>query len=67
MRQRADSFHEDQVWESPRGFKYKVIEIKNGQALLRLGETGKGKLIRREWDAVINWVLIQDNQSFNPQ
>lgn len=67
MSQRVDSFHEGQVWESPRGFIYKVICIENGQALLRLGETGKGKPIRRKWDAVTNWALIQDKQSFNPQ
>jgi len=59
---RVDSFHIGQVWESPRGYLYKVMEVKNGQASLRLGLEGNGRIVRREWDAVINWVLRKDTE-----
>lgn len=60
MSNRADSFHIGQVWESPRLVLYKVMDIKNNQAILRLGPDGDGRLIRRDWDAVINWRLHSD-------
>ncbi len=56
---RVDNFHLSQVWESPRGNLYKVIGVtKGGQATLRQYVTKR--IIRRDWDAVINWVLRGD-------
>ena len=59
--ERVVSFHVGQVWESPKGFFYKVMDVnKGGQATLRLGSDGSGRIVRRDWDAVVNWVLVTD-------
>ncbi|TNF09437.1 MAG: recombinase [Gammaproteobacteria bacterium] len=59
---RVCQFHVGQVWESPRGYLYKVIGVqRGGQAVLRLGVDGTGRIVRRDWDAVINWVLYSDS------
>lgn len=61
---RGDNFHEGQVWESPRGTLYKVVKVvRGGQATLRLGSDGKGRIVRRDWDAVIGWYLHSDEVS----
>ena len=57
---RADSFHEDQVWQSPRGYFWKVEYVANGQATLRQGYDGNGRRARRQRDAVMNWILCAD-------
>ena len=58
---RADSFHVGQVWESPRGTLYRVMSVRRGgQAELRVGSTGGGRIVRRDWDAVVGWVLYSD-------
>ena len=58
---RFDSFHVGQVWESPKGTLYKVIEVKRGgQAVLRLGSNGKGRIARRDWDAVVGLFIYSD-------
>jgi len=63
---RVDSFHEGQVWQSPRGTIYKVVSVNHGgQATLRKGGDASGNIIRRPWDAVINWVLRSDPQVKN--
>lgn len=55
---RLDCFHVGQVWESPRGFLYRVINNRvGGQAALRLGVDGKGRIVRRGWSDVLNWRL----------
>lgn len=55
---RVNSFHEGQVWESPRGSLYKVMDVaRGGQAVLRLGRDGAGRIVRRDWDAVVSWIL----------
>lgn len=59
--ERVCSFHVGQVWESPRGCLYKVMKVQNRQATLRLGVDGSGRIVRRPWDAVINWVLYSDS------
>lgn len=62
----TDCFHPGQVWESPRGTLYKVIENRvGGQATLRLGADGKGRIHRRGWSDVINWTLHLDGASEN--
>ena len=59
---RVDSFHVGQVWETSRGSLYRVIEVRRGgQAVLRLGSDGKGRIVRRPWDAVIGWYLYSDD------
>ena len=59
--ERLIRFHVGQVWESPRGCLYKVILVKGGQATLRLGQDGSGRIVRRGWDDVVNWVLYSDS------
>ena len=59
---RLDCFHVGQVWQSPKGSLYRVVEVKKGgQAKLRMGVDGSGRAARRDWDAVINWVLHSDS------
>lgn len=57
---RVCSFHAGQVWESRTGHFWRVTEIKNGQAVMRQGANGKGRIKRRECDAVIGWALFSD-------
>ena len=58
---RVCSFHDGQVWESPRGFLYRVMAVtRGGKATLRLGSDGSGRKVVRDWDAVINWILYSD-------
>jgi len=58
--ERVNSFHEGQVWESPQGAFYTVISVQNKQATLSLGFSGTGRVRRRSWDAVVNWVISFD-------
>lgn len=59
---RVDSFNVGQVWESSKGNLYRVISVqRGGKALLRLGVDGKGRVMRRDWDAVIGWFLYSDD------
>ena len=61
---RVDNFHVGQVWEPSKGTLYKVIEVRRGgQAVLRLGVDGKGRIVRRDWDAVVGWRLYSDEVS----
>lgn len=59
----GDCFETGQVWESPRGFLYKVVghrhypQDKRRQAELRAGSDGSGRLMRRDWDAVAGWFI----------
>lgn len=47
-----------QVWESPRGFLYKVVKVSLAeQATLRMGTDGKGRIVRRNVNDNINWKL----------
>lgn len=58
---RVISFHPGQVWESPRGFLWRVSGVeRGGKAVLRLGNDGKGRKAVRDWDAVQGWVLYSD-------
>lgn len=61
----GECFQVGEVWQSPRGTLYKVMEMQLSEfkrgarptAILRLGQDGKGKMIRREWDAINNWTI----------
>lgn len=66
----GDCFEVGQVWESPRGTLYKVVDggydaisHSTSQAVLRLGEDGKGRKVFRQWDAVINWCIYRHKPS----
>jgi len=66
----GDCFEVGQVWESPRGFLYKVTaggydheKRTRNSAVLRLGVDGKGRTVVRAWDAVANWVIYQHKPS----
>lgn len=53
----ADQFRVGDVWETSRGFLYRVIEVRRGgQAILRAGAAGeRGRIVRKQWDAVGWW------------
>lgn len=58
----GEVFQPGEVWESPKGQLWKVLEYayrpgKPKQALMRLGEGGTGRKAERDWDGVCNWVL----------
>ena len=50
----ADQFRVGDVWETPRGALYRVVEVRiGGQAILRAGAAGeRGRIVRRAWDAI---------------
>jgi len=53
----CDVFKPGEVWQSPRGFLWRVMDCVPGvQATLRQGRDGKGRIQRRRWDGVCNWV-----------
>jgi hypothetical protein len=61
----GDQFIVGEVWESPRGTLYRVVERNAFQAVLRLGVSGYGRKIRRGWSDVIGWVRVPEhNQQF---
>ena len=65
---RFNFFHVGQVWESPRGFLYRVVSVmRGGKATLRLGKDGNGRIIRRDWDAVIGWIIYSDDDEADPR
>lgn len=59
----GDCFQPGEVWQTPRGFLYRVMgyEHKEGkvrkQAVLRLGNAGTGRKVLRDWDAVDGWII----------
>lgn len=60
----GDAFQPDEVWQTPRGYLYRVMgyEHKPGkrkQAVLRIGSDGSGRKVLRDWDAVSGWVIHQ--------
>lgn len=62
--ERVCSFHEGQVWISPRGHYWFVRRVvDNGTrktAELKQGMNGSGRLQRRWFDAIDGWVLHSD-------
>ena len=63
-------FRVGDVWETPRGFIYRVTWVgfkegkKRKQAELRLGSEGPGgRKIRRDWDDVGNWGRLSCGES----
>ncbi|WP_019022991.1 hypothetical protein [Thioalkalivibrio sp. ALE19] len=58
---RVTRFHEGQVWENSAGYYVRVMQIENGQAVLRKGADGSGRITRRPWDGIsLRWGLVGD-------
>lgn len=61
----GEVFEPGQVWISPKGVLWSVIEYgpRKGNAfmmaVLRLGSSPTGRKVRRPWDATSNWVLFR--------
>jgi len=51
-------FHDGQVWQSPKGTFYRVERVVGGQATLRVGLEGAGRLVRRGHDRTNGWTFI---------
>jgi hypothetical protein len=52
----ADQFRVGDVWETTRGAQYKVLEVcVRGQAILRAGACGTGRIVRKRWDGIGWW------------
>ena len=53
-------FNVGAVWQSPRGYYYRVVETneETGQAVLRLGLRGNTRKIRRGITSTKNWIFI---------
>jgi len=57
----GDAFREGEVWQSPKGTLYRVMIVKCGQAILKIGSDGSGRIVRRPWDAVIGWSMSKEH------
>lgn len=51
------------IWISPRGTYYQVTGVRLGQATLRVGLHGKGRITRRSKFATNNWVKVSSTSS----
>lgn len=58
---KGDIFRAGEVWQSPKGTLYKVLDVQLRQATLRMGSDGSGRIIRRPYDAVINWSISREH------
>ena len=55
----ADQFRVGDVWETTRGHLHKVIEVRRGgQAILRKGSDGSGRIVRKQWDGIGWWCRV---------
>ena len=51
-------FEQDEVWETPKGFRYKVVGFCGLGTVLRLGSDGKGRKKIKGMIPPYNWTLI---------
>lgn len=51
-------FEQDEVWETPKGFRYKVVGFCGLGTVLRLGSDGKGIKKIKGMIPPYNWTLI---------
>lgn len=60
QKHRNQRFNTGAIWQSPRGFYYRVVDTdeKTGQATLRLGLSGKTRKVRRDIEATKNWKFV---------
>jgi hypothetical protein len=59
------AFRPSEVWNSPTGEIFRVIEVCRGrddeeQAILREGADGSGRVVVRERAAVVGWTLVPE-------
>lgn len=55
----GERFQAGEVWKSPRGFLYKVVEVNGTQAVLKMGTDGSGRKARRWVDAINGWSIYK--------
>lgn len=58
----GEAFQLDEVWRSPKGTFYRVVEAVPGsrQVALRAGIHGTGKKRYRTWDRVEGWTRLNE-------
>lgn len=56
--QPGEAFQVGEVWTSPRGTVYRVMQRTGGFVILRGGAAGTGPKVKRPWDAVMDWVRV---------
>nr|WP_249418334.1 hypothetical protein [Citrobacter freundii] len=56
---KGERFQVGEIWKSPRGFFYKVVEVIGSQATLRMGCDGSGRKARRWVDAIDGWSIYK--------
>lgn len=54
---KGERFQSGEIWQSPRGFLYKVVAIAGREAILRMGTHGLGRKRKRQVDAISGWSL----------
>ncbi|MFY0857254.1 hypothetical protein ACA365_20005 [Enterobacter roggenkampii] len=54
---KGERFQIGEVWQSPRGFLYKVVDVAGKEAVLRLGTHGLGRKTKRWVDTISGWSL----------
>ncbi|EOC0398831.1 hypothetical protein ACOIEU_002544 [Cronobacter sakazakii] len=58
--QKGERFSVGEVWQSPRGYLYRVIEVIGSQAVMRLWIEASGRKVRRNVDAISGWSIYKD-------
>ena len=58
----GERFQVGEVWQSPRGFIYKVVEVTGNQATLRMGIQGNMRKQRRYVDAINGWSIYKQEE-----
>ena len=62
---KGEGFQVGEVWQSPRGFLYKVVEVVGSQATLRMGTDGSGRKARRWVYSINGWSIYKSEGSAN--
>lgn len=56
--EKVDKYFEvGEIWLSPSGYFYKVVDVQNNHAILKMGTRGLGRKIKRRKDTTKNWRL----------
>lgn len=58
----GERFQTGEVWRSPRGYLYKVVEVVGKQAVLKMGTDGSGRKARRCVDAINGWSVYKQEE-----
>lgn len=59
---KGERFHIGEVWQSPRGFLYKVVDVVGKEAELRMGTHGLGRKRKRWVGDISGWSLHEDEE-----